>query len=189
MTKSLKSTNLSLNKTEEEHAATKAGHEETKQELQSHANEINRLKGDFDLLEQHRDKIDAEHTKTKIAHQATQDDLYSARAEIDRLNDECAMWKEKYETEHMEFASYKEVAESKEKKARLAFEMAEIEAREKALQINKDLRAKLNTLVDINEMYNSANAELTQSVSDLNDYLTATKVPVRGKDDNGANAE
>ena len=64
-----------------------------------------------------------------------------------------------------------------------------LEAREKALQINKDLRTKLNTLMDINEMYNSANAELTQSVSDLNDYLTATKVSVRGKDDKGANAE
>ena len=147
-----------------------------------HANEINRLKGDFDLLEQHRDKIDAEHTKTKNAHKATQDDLYTARAEIDRLNDECAMWKEKYEKERTEFASYEEIAESKEKKAQLAFEMAEIEAREKASEINKDLRTKLSTLMDINEMYNSANAELTQSVSDLNDYLTATKVSVRGSE-------
>ena len=151
MTKSLQSTNLSLSKSEDDHASTKEGHERTKQELQNHASEINRLKGDFDLLEQHRDKIDAEHTMTKNAHKVTQDDLYAARAEIDRLNDECAMWKEKYEKENTEFASYRELAENKEKKAQLAFEMAEIEAREKASKINKDLRTKLSTLMDINE--------------------------------------
>ena len=185
MTKSLQSTNLSLTKSEEEHAVTKDRHDQTKEELQSHASEINRLKGDFDLLEQHRDKIDAEHTMTKNAHKVTQDDLYAARAEIDRLKDESAMWKEKYEKERIEFASYRELAENKEKKAQLAFEMAEIEAREKATQINKDLRVKLRTLMDINEMYNSANAELTQSVNDFDSYLTATKVP--SKSDKEAN--
>ena len=176
---------MSLTKAEDEHASTKAYHEETKQELDSHAKEINRLKGDFDLLEQHRDKIDAEHTRTKDAHKSTQDELYSARADIDRLSEESAMWKEKYEKEKAEFASYKELAENKEKKSKLAFEMAEIEAKEKASKVNKDLRLKLSNLMDINEMYNSANAELTQSVNDLDSYLTATKVP--SKSDKEAN--
>lgn len=189
LTKSLQSTNMSLTKTEDEHATTKAYHEETKQELDSHAKEINRLKGDFDLLEQHRDKIDAEHTRTKNAHKSTQDELYSARADIDRLSEESAMWKDKYEKEKAEFASYKELAENKEKKSKLAFEMAEIEAKEKASKVNKDLRLKLSNLMDINEMYNSAGAELTQSVNELNDYLTANKKSISGGETGTENEE
>ena len=44
------------------------------------------------------------------------------------------------------------MTEGKERKARLAFEMAEIEAKERAAQVNKDMKIKLAQLRDISEM-------------------------------------
>ena len=55
--------------------------------------------------------------------------------------------------------------------------MAEIEAKEKATQVNKDMKVKLAQLRDISEMYNSANLELSQTLSDLTDYLATPSTP------------